>query len=169
MKVFYGAAIQGAENREKRANIHKTIIDLIKKQGFEVYTEHTTGKTYQEAIEKLEESIGKMPEDDHKRRIFVRNKMIKGIESNIVAAVFEVSTPSLGTGVEITHAYLRPRMGIKEIPILSLYEKDYWPNKLSTMIRGISNEELPNFNLIEYKNIDDLNNIIQKFFNKVKK
>jgi hypothetical protein len=60
-------------------------------------------------------------------------------------------------------------MGIKEIPILALYEKDYWPNKLSTMIRGISNDELPNFNLIEYKNIDDLDNIIQKFFNKVKK
>ena len=56
MKVFYGAAIQSAENREKRANIHKTIIDSIKKQGFEVYTEHTTGKTYEEAIEKLEES-----------------------------------------------------------------------------------------------------------------
>ena len=167
MKVFYGAAIQGAENREKRANIHKTIIDSIKKQGFEVYTEHTTGTTYAEAIEKLEESIGKMPKDDLERRIFVRNKMIEGIESDIVAAVFEVSTPSLGTGIEITHTYLRPRMGIKEIPILALYEKNYWPNKLSTMIRGISKEELPNFNLIEYNNIDDLDNIIQNFFNKV--
>jgi hypothetical protein len=163
MKVFYGAAIQGAENREKRANIHITIIDLIKKQGFDVYTEHTTGKTYKEAIEKLEQSIGKMPKDDRKRRIFVRNKMIEGIESDIKAAVFEVSTPSLGTGVEIAHAYLRPRMGLKEIPILALYEKDYWPNKLSTMIRGISREEFPNFNLVEYKSIDDVNKIIQNF------
>ena len=167
MKVFYGAAIQGAENRKKRANIHKTIIDSIKKQGFEVYTEHTTGKTYEEAIEKLEQSIGKMPKNDIDRRVYVRDKMIEGVESNIKAAVFEVSTPSLGTGVEIAHAYLRPRMGLKDIPILALYEKDYWPNKLSTMIRGISNEELPNFNLIEYKNIDDVENIIQKFFTKL--
>ena len=167
MKVFYGAAIQGAENRKKRANIHKTIIELIKKQGFDVYTEHTTGKTYNEAIEKLEQSIGNMPKDDLKRRIFVRNKMIEGIESDIKAAVFEVSTPSLGTGVEITHAYLRPRIGLKEIPILALYEKDYWPNKLSTMIRGISIEELPNFNLIEYASIDDLEKIIHNFFNKI--
>ena len=166
MKVFYGAAIQGAENREKRANIHKTIIDSIKKQGFEVYTEHTTGKTYEESIKKLEKSIGKMPKDDLKRRIFVRNKMIEGIESDIVAAVFEVSTPSLGTGIEIAHAYLRPRMDIKEIPILALYEKDYWPNKLSTMIRGISNKEFPNFKLIEYNNIDDVDNIIKIFFKK---
>jgi len=167
MKVFYGAAIQGAENRKKRANIHKTIIDSIKKQGFEVYTEHTTGKTYKEAIEKLEESIGKMPEDDLKRRIFVRNKMIEGIESDSKAAVFEVSTPSLGTGIEIAHVYLRPRMGLKEIPILALYEKDYWPNKVSTMIRGISSEEFPNFNLVEYASIDDVENIIHKFFSKI--
>jgi hypothetical protein len=167
MKVFYGAAIQGAENREKRANIHKFIIDTIKKQGFEVYTEHTTGKTYKEAIEKLEQSIGKMPEDDLKRRIFVRNKMIEGIESDINAAIFEVSTPSLGTGVEIAHAYLRPRMGLKEIPILALYEEDYWQNKLSTMIRGIPIKELSNFNLVEYANIADLEKIISKFFSKI--
>jgi len=164
MNVFYGAAIQGAENREKRANIHKTIIELIKKQGFNVYTEHTTVKTYKEAIEKLEQSFGRMPKEDLKRRIFVRNKMIEGIESDIKAAVFEVSNPSLGTGVEIAHAYLRPRMGLKEIPILALYEKDYWPNKLSTMIRGISCEEFPNFILEEYTSINDVVNIIQNFF-----
>jgi len=163
MKVFYGAAIQGAENRKKRADIHKTIIDAIKKQGIEVYTEHTTGKTYEEAIEKLEQSIGLLPKDELKRRIYVRNKMIEAIESNIVAAVFEVSTPSLGTGVEIAHAYLRPRMGLKEIPILALYEIDYWSNKLSTMIRGISSNELSNFNLIEYNNIDKLKHIIHTF------
>jgi hypothetical protein len=167
MKVFYGAAIQGAENRKKRANIHKFLIDTIKKQGLEVYTEHTTGKTYKEAIEKLEQSIGKMPEDDLTRRIFVRNKMIEAIESDIKAAVFELSTPSLGTGIEIAHTYLRPRMGLKEIPILALYEKDYWPNKLSTMIRGISREELPSFNLVEYAHINDLKNIIHKFFIKI--
>jgi len=167
MKVFYGAAIQGAENRKKRAYIHKTIINTIKKQGFEVYTEHTTGTTYQEAIKKLEKSIGKMPKDDLTRRIFVRNKMIEAIESDIKAAVFEVSTPSLGAGIEVAHAYLRPRMGIKEIPILALYEKDYWPNKLSTMIRGISKEELPNFTLIEYDDSDEMVSIIQNFFTRL--
>ena len=165
MKVFYGAAIQGSTDREKRAYVHEFIIDTIKKQGFDVYTEHTTGKTYEEAIEKLEESIGKLPERGIKRRQYVRNKMIEGIESDIVAAVFEVSTPSLGTGVEIAHAYLRPRMGLKEIPILALYEKDYWPNKLSTMIRGISYEELPNFKLMDYEHINDVGPIIKKFFN----
>jgi hypothetical protein len=169
MRVFYGAAIQGAQDREKRAHVHEFIIDTIKKQGFDVYTEHTTGRTYEEAIEKLEQSIGKLPEMGIERRISIRNKMIEGIESDIVAAVFEVSIPSLGTGVEIAHAYLRPRMGLMEIPILVLYEKDYWPNKLSTMIRGISCEELPNFQLVDYNHIDDVEYLINKFFMKILK
>ncbi len=166
-KVFYGAAIQGSKNRKERYHVHEFIINAIKKQGFEVYTEHTTGRSYEEAIKKLEQSIGKLPKDDLDRRNYVRDKMIEGIESDIVAAVFEVSTPSLGTGVEIAHAYLRPKMGIKEIPILALYEKDYWPNKLSTMIRGISKKELPKFNLVEYINIDDVERIIQNFLTKL--
>ena len=93
--------------------------------------------------------------------------MIEGIEGNIIAAVFEVSTPSLGTGVEIAHAYLRPRLGLSTIPILALYEKDYWPNKLSTMIRGISDKELPNFILKEYENISDAERIINEFLKKI--
>jgi len=51
----------------------------------------------------------------------------------------------------------------KEIPILALYEKDYWPNKLSTMIRGISKKEIPNFYLREYKNKDEGKKIIHEF------
>jgi len=167
MKVFYGAAIQGSKNRKERSHVHEFIINSIKKQGFEVYTEHTTGRSYGEAIEKLEKSIGKLPKDDLNRGIYVRNKMIEGIESDIKAAVFEVSTPSLGTGVEIAHTYLRPRMGLKEIPILLLYEKDYWPNKLSTMIRGISIEKLPNFTLRDYTSIDDVKKIIRMFCRKI--
>ena len=163
MKVFYGAAIQGSKNRKERSHVHEFIINVIKQQGFEVYTEHTTGKTYEEAIEKLEKSIGLLPKEDFQRRIYVRNKMIEGLESDISAAIFEVSNPSLGTGIEIAHAYLRTRMGLKEIPILALYEKDYWPNKLSTMIRGISKNEVSNFNLMEYECIEDTENIIQNF------
>lgn len=163
MKVFYGGAIQGQKNREARAHIHKKIIDTIKENGFEVYTEHTTGKSYEEAIKKLEESIGKLPKEEKKRRKYVRDKMIEGVESDIVAAVFEVSDPSLGTGIEIAHAYLRPRMNLKKIPVLCLYEKDYWPNKLSTMIQGISIDKVEDFYIEEYESIEDLKNKAKKF------
>jgi hypothetical protein len=169
MNIFYGAAIQGSKNREERSKVHQFIIDTIKHHGFQVYTEHTTGKTYEEAIAKLEESIGALPKEDMQRRIYVRNKMIEGIEGNITAAVFEVSTPSLGTGVEIAHAYLRPRMGLAEIPILALYEKDYWPNKLSTMIRGIAPETCPQFQITEYSDFEQLSEILNQFLSHYKK
>ncbi|MEF8848048.1 MAG: hypothetical protein V5A68_02835 [Candidatus Thermoplasmatota archaeon] len=166
MKVFFGAAIQGAKNREQRAENNNFIIDTIKSQGYKVYTEHTTGKNYKEAMVKLEKAIGKLPDEELKRRKYVRDKMIEGIEGDIQAAVFEVSVPSLGTGIEIAHAYLRPRMNLKTIPILALYEKDYWPNKLSTMIRGISEQKIPHFKLRDYTNKNDLEQIIINFLKK---
>ena len=167
MKVFYGGSIQGAKNRGERAEVHQFLINCIKKNGNEVYTEHTSGKNYNDSISMLEKSIGKMPKDDVQRRVFVRNKMIEAVEGDISAAIFEVSIPSLGTGIEIAHAYLRPRMNIKQIPVLCLYEKDYWPNKLSTMIRGISEKDVTNFYLKEYQNLNEAENILSEFLLKL--
>jgi len=167
-RVFYGAAIQGSKNRKERSHIHEFFIKTIKKHCFQVFTEHTTGRTYEEAIKKLELAIGPIPDDLSQRKIFVRNKMIEAIEGDIAAAIFEVSTPSLGTGVEISHAYLRPRLGLSAIPVLALYEKNYWPNKLSTMIKGISKEEVPNFTLKEYEDFRDINKILKDFFSGLK-
>jgi hypothetical protein len=167
-RVFYGAAIQGSKNRKERSHIHEFFIKTIKKHGFQVFTEHTTGRTYEEAIKKLELAIGPIPDDQFQRKIFVRNKMIEAIEGDIIAAIFEVSTPSLGTGVEISHAYLRPRLGLSTIPVLALYEKNYWPNKLSTMIKGISKEEVPNFTLKEYEDFRDIYIILTDFFSQLK-
>jgi len=162
-RVFYGAAIQGATDRKERSSVHEFFINTIKKQDYEVCTEHTTGKTYEEAIQKLEQAIGPLPKDEQQRKIVVRNKMIEAIEGDIETAIFEVSTPSLGTGIEIAHAYLRPRLGLPVIPVLALYEKDYWPNKLSTMIKGISTENVPHFTLKEYKNLKDGKKILNEF------
>lgn len=167
-QVFYGAAIQGAKDRKERSQVHEFFITTIQKQGYEVYTEHTTGKTYEEAIQKLEKAIGPIPKDELKRKRYVRNKMIDGVEGDIKTAIFEVSTPSLGTGIELAHAYLRPRIGLSLIPVLALYEKDYWPNKLSTMIKGISKEDVPHFTLKEYKTLEDGKEIINEFLNGLK-
>jgi predicted RNase H-like HicB family nuclease len=163
-RVFYGAAIQGAMERKERSSVHEFLIKTIQENGYDVYTEHTTGKTYEEAIQKLQQAIGPLPQDEHQRKIYVRNKMIEAIEGNIIAAIFEVSTPSLGTGIEIAHSYLRPRIGLSAVPVLALYEKDYWPNKLSTMIQGISTETVPHFTIKEYSALEDAKKIIHDFF-----
>lgn len=150
MKIFFGAAIQGAHNREERARVHRLIIDAAKRCGCEVVSEHTTGRDYDATAQLLEQSLGSLPPKGMERAVLIRNKMIEFIEGDIDAAVFEVSTPSLGTGIEIAHAYLHPRLGLPEIPVIALYQKDYWPNNLSTMIRGIPANEVSRFVLKEY-------------------
>ena len=150
MKIFFGAAIQGAHNREERAVVHRLIIDAIKSYGCEVVSEHTSGRDYDATAQLLEKTLGTLPPKGMERTVLIRNKMIEFIEGDIDAAIFEVSTPSLGTGIEIAHAYLRPKLGLPEIPVIVLYQKDYWPNNLSTMIRGITSDEVSNFMLKVY-------------------
>ena len=162
MKIFFGAAIQGAHNREERAVVHRLIIDAIKSCGCEVVSEHTTGKNYDATAQLLEKSLGSLPPKGPERTVLIRNKMIEFIEGDIDAAIFEVSTPSLGTGIEIAHAYLRPRLGLPGIPVLAFYQKDYWPNNLSTMIGGITADEVPGFVLKKYDNPHDAREFIPK-------
>ena len=160
MKIFFGAAIQGAQHREERAKVHRLIIDAIKHCGCEVVSEHTTGRDYDDTAQLLEKSLGNLPPKGMERVVLIRNKMIEFIEGDIDAAVFEVSTPSLGTGIEIAHAYLRPRLGLPEIPVITLYQEDYWPNNLSTMIRGISANDVSRFVLKEYDAPDNAGEFI---------
>jgi hypothetical protein len=46
MKIFFEAAIQGAQNREERAAVHRLVVDAIKSCGCEVISEHATCKNY---------------------------------------------------------------------------------------------------------------------------
>ena len=164
MDVFYGGAIQGAQNRKQRAAVHRAIINKIKEMGYNVVTEHTTGTSYAEAIQHLEEAIGPLPKEEMARRQYVRDKMINFVEGDVIATVFELSIPSLGTGIEFAHAYLRPRLGLKKIPVIGLYQKDYWPNKLSTMIRGIPLEDLDQVTIYDYNDIEDVKQYLESFF-----
>lgn len=163
MNIFYGAAIQGETKRGRRTKVHSTIIESIKNEGFNVLFDHTRGKNTDEAVQLLKKQIKNLPSENIERRQMVRRKMIEAIEGDITAAIFEVSTPSLGTGIEIAHTYLRPRMGLKQIPILLLYQKDYWKNKLSTMIQGITKEDLPQVQIVEYFDLHQAKKIIKDF------
>ncbi len=168
MKIFFGSAIQGAQDREARAKVYRQIIDIIKSCGFELFTEHATSNSYQEAMAIWQEKIGSLPKSELDRRIVIRNQVISWLEGDeIGAAIFEVSVPSLGTGIELTHACLRSKSGLKAIPILALYQKDFWPNKLSTMIQGITPEKVPGFQLKEYQDINQAEGNIKEFLNQV--
>ncbi len=154
--IFYGSAIQGAVNRKERAEVNKALINFIKSSGFEVVSEHTGGSSIAETARLLNHSFGVIPTDPTVRRRFIRDKLIGAVEDPATrCCIFEVSTPSIGTGIELSHAYLRPRLGLLTVPVLALYQKGYWSNELSTMVRGISSEEVPHFILREYMDTEE--------------
>jgi hypothetical protein len=163
MKIFYGAAIQGNQDRKKRQDIHRGLIGRIKKLGCTVLSEHVGGADYQETERLLTTALGYLPPKGIERTRYVRDKMIAFVESDIAGCVFEVSVPSLGTGVEIAHAYLRPRMGLSALPILALYEKDFWPHGVSSMVRGIPPDGYPAFRLQEYSTLAEACACIDEF------
>jgi len=164
MKFFFGAAIQGHQDWGGHADVYSKIMQTIKSNNGTVLSEHTSGQTRSETLQKLAQSIGPLPKDEYQSRVFVRDKMIEMLErDDLSGIIFEVSVPSLGTGVEIAHAYLREQLGFRPVPILALYREDYWPNKLSSMIRGISPEKYPNFHLREYDDLARLEEVVQTF------
>lgn len=167
MKVFYGGAIQGNQDRTVRAHVYRYFIDLIKKEGFEVSSEHTSGKSIDETAFYLEQAMGSLPPPGIQRTRFVRDHSIRFVEGDIAAAIFEVSTPSLGTGIEFAHAYLRPRLGLPTIPILALYQDGYWSGKLSTMIRGLTPEEFPHVQVVDYKDLESARPFVEEFLRKL--
>ncbi len=173
MKIFYGAAIQGTKDsneRTERARIHRALIDVIKNNGYDVVSEHTAGRNKEETAILLERAIGPLPSPGStERTVCIRKGMIAGLEGDICAAIFETSTPSIGTGIELTHAYMRPRKGLPEIPILALYQTGYWSHDLSSMVRGITAEDLPNFRLKRYERLEDAENLIKDFLSNIKK
>jgi hypothetical protein len=139
MKIYFGAGIQGspsAEARAERAALYRELISYIQSLGHEVLFEHTATNNKEEVWKVLERQFGPLPPAGPERGAFIRNRNIEAIEKMADAAIFEVSMPSLGVGIELAHAYLRPKMGLKSIPVLCLYQKDFWSHGLSVMVAG---------------------------------
>src|SRR5690348_2691012 len=115
MRIYFGAAIQGQKDRTERVEINRKFVQFLKDLGHHVVSEHTTGMHKDEVAQILEREFGTLPPVGPERTQFIRRKMIEAVEGDIDAAIFEVSVPSLGTGIELAHAYLRPRLGLKPI------------------------------------------------------
>ena len=91
MKIFFGAAIQGAHNREERARVHRLIIDALKSCGCGVVSEHTTGRDYDATAQLLEKTLGTLPPKGMERTVLIRNKMIEFISYLISIAKCRLS------------------------------------------------------------------------------
>ena len=136
MKIYFAGSIRGGRDDKE---LYLEIINLLGKYG-KVLTEHIGNKT-----------LSAMGEDGKTDEYIYDRDMMWLNEAEVVVA--EVTTPSLGVGYEIG------KMEGKK-PVLCIYrEQD--SKRLSGMIGGNKNLKLES-----YKTIQDIETILEKFFNK---
>lgn len=129
MKVFFAGSIRGGRSMLQE---YIQIIDILKRQGHNVVSEHVASVD----LEKIEEKITD-------EEIF--NNDI-GYVNECDCLVAEVTIPSIGTGYEICYAVS------KEKKVLCIYREDA---KVSAMIRG--NDRIIS---LPYKNMHELEMIL---------
>lgn len=134
MQIYFTGSIRGGR---EHANWYAEILTLLKSYG-EVLTEHVGDKNLSEDGEGL-------PVE----HIFERD--IKWIEK-CDALVADVSVPSLGVGYEIARAEAL------EKPVLCLFYENA-DKRMSGMIEG--NKKI---NTARYKNVEEVSEILKKFF-----
>jgi len=52
-------------------------------------------------------------------------------------------------------------MDLSAVPVIALYQNEFWPNKLSAMLNGITREQVPHFHLIRYDDAQDIHSLLK--------
>lgn len=151
--VYFAGAIRGdrimAETMQK-------IVSYIKDLGFTVLTEHVGTE---DPIETFAYKIGKTKEDLTAEDIERQDIAWLDQATHVIA---EISGASTGTGREIEYGRTKGDFGKTPAKILCVYRKDR-EFYASPMIRGMSKDRYPNINIHPYKNIKELETIIEGF------
>jgi nucleoside 2-deoxyribosyltransferase len=125
MKIFFAGSIRGGRSM---LPVYIRIVDLLKKQGHTVVSEHVASVD----LEKIEEKVTD-------EEIF--NKDI-GYVNECECLVADVTIPSIGTGYEICYAVSRGKQ------VLCIYREEA---NVSAMVMG--NDLIV---LVPYKNMEEL-------------
>jgi hypothetical protein len=153
-KIYFSASIKGAP--ELDPTLAWKLVSYMAKQGADVLSEHVAAQTKEDMRRIFSERSGKSIYD-----LFVGPQSASNIREIDMKWVDEathfvalVNGPSHGVGMEIERALLKPLRGLPSTPILCLVHNDVY-DKLSCMIKGISQEECPVFYLKRYENFEE--------------
>ena len=160
-KVYFSAPIRGA--REKMPDLTKDLVRFMKEKGADVLSEFVVA------------DLGEMMDQVFFKKAGV--SLLKLKEPWVIARqidfqwvdeadylVAEVTSPSLGVGMEIQRAKDKEDLGLNHTKILCLCRQEVMDKeKLSWMIKGITPEEHQDFHLVGYKTLPGAKRIITKF------
>ena len=153
LKIYYSGSMNGAP--EPDPEFAWKLVQYMIQNGADVPSEHVSARTLQEREEIIARRSGKTIEQLKSNPPSDSNIYTQDLEwvDQATHLVALVNGPSLGVGMEIEHAILKPRLGLNETPILCLVQQDIRP-RLSRMVSGISLQKAPNFQLRTYQNLD---------------
>lgn len=158
-RVYYSGSIRGVPNPEPdfAYNLVRYMID----GGAEVLSEHVGARTRQEMDEVFLRRTGVDRNKLNEPWYTVRKLDMQWVDeaTHLIAIL---NGPSHRVGMEIERALLRPKIGLKPMPILCLIQESLIDG-LSWMVRGISSDECPRFELAPYTDLEDAKRKITDF------
>lgn len=142
--IYFSSSIAGAKGIP--VYFKKTLVEYMKDLGYRVLSEHVAlVDNEQKMFETLSKNAGVHIPQRNGCEAEIRDVDARWVdEADFVIAM--VDEPSLGVGMEIERALLRPKRGFKLAPILCLIHADNYP-KLSPMVKGVN---VPQFYLKIY-------------------
>ncbi len=162
LKVYYSGSIKGTPELDPQ--FPWKLVQYMSENGADVLSEHVAARSQLEMDEirarRIGISIQEYNEDPHPW-VAVRRQDIAWVDqaTHLVALV---NAPSLGVGMEIQRALDKPKMGLNKTLILCLIQEEIAP-RLSFMVRGITSEESPEFQLQTYQNLQQAQSHIFDF------
>src|SRR3989344_2313478 len=158
-KVYFSNSITGVPDIKR--NCGWKLVQFMKKNGADVLDDFVGARNKEEHIKMFLKRTRYDRTKSPNPWYFVRKTDIKLVdEATHVVAI--VNGPSFGVGMEIQRAIDKPKMGLPETPILCLVREDLLKG-LSMMVRGVSKEEAPGFELKIYKDLKEVEKIIFNF------
>lgn len=157
-KVYFSGSIKGTP--EADPEFAWKLVRFMIDNGANVLSEHVAARSKEEMDKIFFDKVGPLTNEPW---VQIRKVDMNWVDTaDFVVAL--VNAPSFGVGMEIERAILKPRLGMSLTPILCLVHKDVLDNnKLSFMIRGVTDSEHPKFYVKAYTNLEEAQKIIEVF------
>jgi hypothetical protein len=155
-KIYFSASIRGEKADPK---IGMKNIKYLQSLGHRVLSEHVGSSSREEMNTIIKKNTGTAPSELSEPKM---SQYIREIDTNWVDEaddlVVVVTGASLGVGMEIERALLKPERGLNHTPIHCFVQAEYLEN-LSAMVKGITETQ---FTLYSYQNFEDIKEALKK-------
>ena len=158
LKIYYSASIKG-ENVDPELGYK--VVTHLKQRGHDVLSEHVGARNSDEMNALLTQRSGTDRTSLSKE---AGNRFVRAIDTEWVdaadAMVVVITGASLGVGMEIERALLKPERGLNVTPITVFVSSGYAPG-LSAMVSGVVSEQ---FAILTYETFDDIRAELDRIF-----